>query len=138
MLTCSVYIHSGYSSSYIALIVLSLFRCTLIKRNVLLNTLNCTNLPGVNQVCASPDMSGTRPFLCTIDPKLFSAIIIGVFGALHECQNRFKNRPWNCSVFDQAPCQGKFTENGTSVQCKLFCVAYNAAIYVHAWIYNSY
>ena len=53
--------------------------------------------------------------LCRHDrnDKLLSTISIGVLQALHECQKLFKDRPWNCSVFESGPYLGKFIEKGS-------------------------
>ena len=72
----------------------------------------------VSQRCADPSLfssilSNTQINLCRSDSKLLSTTAIGVLRALNECQKCFKNRPWNCSVFDSGPYLGKFTEQGT-------------------------
>ena len=72
----------------------------------------------VSQRCADPSLfsgilSDTQINLCQSDAKLLSTTAIGVLRALNECQKLFKNRLWNCSVFDAGPYLGKFIEQGT-------------------------
>ena len=52
--------------------------------------------------------------LCKQHRKLLSTTAIGALQALNQCQKLFKNRPWNCSVFDSsAHYLGRFIDNGT-------------------------
>ena len=50
--------------------------------------------------------------LCRQHDKLLSTTAIGTLGALNECQKLFKDRAWNCSVFDSSTYYlGRFIEN---------------------------
>ena len=52
--------------------------------------------------------------LCQGDSKLLSTISIGILRSLNTCQKVFKNRAWNCSVFENEPYYlGKFFEKGS-------------------------
>jgi len=75
----------------------------------------------ITQNCADPSLfsgilSDTQIRLCQRDAKLLSTTAIGVLRALNECQKQFKNRPWNCSVFDSGPYLGRFVEQGMHVR----------------------
>ena len=51
---------------------------------------------------------------CRKDSKLLSANSIGILRALNTCQKLFKNRAWNCSVFENGPYYlGKFIDKGS-------------------------
>ena len=51
--------------------------------------------------------------LCRQHRKLLSTTAIGALQALNECQKLFKDRPWNCSVFDSSTHYlGRFIDNG--------------------------
>ncbi|XP_065893185.1 protein Wnt-4-like [Dysidea avara] len=72
----------------------------------------------ISQHCSDPALfNGTlnacQLNICRRDTKLLSTIAIGILRALNQCQKLFKNRPWNCSVFDSGPYLGKFVERGT-------------------------
>ena len=71
----------------------------------------------ISQHCSDPALfNGTlnacQLNICRRDTKLLSTIAIGILRALNQCQKLFKNRPWNCSVFDSGPYLGKFVERG--------------------------
>ena len=94
------------------------FRSIVAKGDAVLNA-NNTELP-VDQNCANPTifsdiLNSNQMKLCQHDRdnKLLSTIAIGVLRAIHECQKLFKDRPWNCSVFDSGPYLGKFVERGS-------------------------
>ena len=72
----------------------------------------------IDQNCFDPSMfngilSDSQIRLCQRDAKLLSTTAIGILRALNECQKLFRDRPWNCSVFDSGPYLGKFAERGT-------------------------
>ena len=51
--------------------------------------------------------------LCKQHRKLLSTTAIGTLQALNQCQKLFKDRPWNCSVFDSTTHYlGQFIDNG--------------------------
>ena len=50
--------------------------------------------------------------LCTRQSKVLSTSAIGVLQALNQCQKVFKDRPWNCSVFNSSTHYlGRFIDN---------------------------
>ena len=52
--------------------------------------------------------------MCTQHQKLLSTTAIGILQALNECQKLFKDRAWNCSVFDSSTHYlGRFINNCT-------------------------
>lgn len=61
--------------------------------------------------------------LCKQHDKLLSTAAIGTLGALNECQQLFKDRAWNCSVFDSSATHylGRFIEN-----CKNSLLSYDS------------
>ena len=87
------------------------------KGDAVLNA-NNTELPidqdCTNQTIFSDILNHRQIRLCqhNRDNKLLSTIAIGVLRALHQCQKLFKDRPWNCTVFDSGPYFGRFVERG--------------------------
>lgn len=69
-------------------------------------------------------LDDTQLELCRQHRKLLSTTAIGTLQALNQCQKLFKDRPWNCSVFDSSTHYlGRFIENGV-----FYCM-----IYIYAW-----
>jgi len=86
-----------------------------VTREQVFNPENITS--PISQNCSDPALfNGTlnacQLDICRRDTKLLSTIAIGILRALNQCQKLFKNRPWNCSVFDSGPYLGKFIERG--------------------------
>ena len=65
--------------------------------------------------CSSFDeiLNEEQMTLCKQHRKLLSTTAIGTLQALNQCQKLFKDRPWNCSVFDSTTHYlGRFIDNG--------------------------
>ena len=69
---------------------------------------SCTNPNSFNGILCSKQIN-----ICQRDTKLLSTIAIGMLRSLNVCQKLFKDRPWNCSVFDSGPYLGRFIEQGS-------------------------
>ena len=90
----------------------------------------------VSQSCTHPNLfngilSGNQINVCKRDSKLLSTIAIGVLRSLNVCQKLFKDRPWNCSVFESGPYLGAFIEQGAFPYTVIAaaCVAISLSIY---------
>ena len=64
--------------------------------------------------CSSFDqiLNEQQMTLCRQHNKLLSTTAIGTLQALNQCQRFFRNRAWNCSVFDSTTHYlGRFIDN---------------------------
>ena len=71
----------------------------------------------INLRCSTFDeiLDEEQMTLCKQHRKLLSTTAIGTLQALNECQKLFKDRPWNCSVFDSTTHYlGRFIDNGNT------------------------
>ena len=78
--------------------------------------------------------------LCRQQSKVLSTSAIGVLQALNQCQKVFKDRPWNCSVFNSSTHYlGRFIDNCTYVSYystvnHYVCVMHND---INSYIYQQ-
>jgi len=101
-----------------ARVTLDVFYCrSLVTQTAVINRNDVTSPK--TQTCPNSTsfdgiLCGNQIDVCRRDDKLLSTIAIGMLRSLNVCQRLFKDRAWNCSVFDTqiGPYLGNFINRG--------------------------